>query len=153
MSAFGSAPTPWSAASAGSTLFLLSKVGSRATKLYSEALEPLGLRPRHVAALRFLESRDGASQKDLVSGLWSDSSSVVSLVDEFERQGLAERRRNPRDRRSYGVHITAEGRRVLRSTEALAEEVESRVLARLSGAQRESLLRVLRSVIGTDPEV
>jgi MarR family transcriptional regulator, lower aerobic nicotinate degradation pathway regulator len=131
-------------------MFLLSKIGSRATKLYSETLEPFGLRPRHVAALRFLAASDGASQKELVEGLWSDSSSVVSLVDEFERQGLAERRRNPRDRRSYGVHITEQGRRVLEDAEALAREIEDRVLARLSSSQREELLGLLRLTIGSE---
>src|SRR4051812_47533776 len=130
--AFPDHPTPWTAASLGDPLYLLSKVGSRGTKLYAEALKPLELRPRHVAALRFLADREGASQRDLVEGLWSDSSSVVTLLDEFEARGLAERRRNQRDRRAYAVHLTTKGYELLETALDVSRAVEDRVLERLT---------------------
>lgn len=148
IAAFPPTPTPWTAASMDDPLFLLSKIGDRGKKLFAEALKPLDLRPRHVAALRFLAVQEGASQRDLVEGLWSDSSSVVTLIDEFEERGLAERRRNPDDRRAYSVHLTPDGFRILDAALQRSREVEHLILERLSAGQRQQLAELLSTVIG-----
>src|SRR4051794_34041319 len=124
--AFAAPPKPWSEGLADDVGFLFSKIGSRSTKLYAEALEPLGLRPNHVAVLHYLRCREGASQRELVDGLWIDASSMVTLLDEFEERGLAERRPNPSDKRAYAVYLTAKGRRLLSRALELSEQVALR---------------------------
>jgi len=145
--AFPAQPSPWTGESLRDPIFLLSKIGSQATKLFSEVLEPLQIRPRHVAALRFIAAREGASQRELVEGLWSDSSSVVSLLDDFEARGLAERRRNAKDRRASAVYLTEEGHAVLEAALQLSKAVESAVLARLNEEQKAQLLDLLARVV------
>ncbi len=51
-----------------------------------------------------------------------DPSTMVSLVDQLERAGLAKRRPRPSDRRAREVLITPKGRRALERGRELAEE-------------------------------
>ena len=146
--AFPTPPKPWSVAFSDDLAFLFSKIGARSNKLYARALEPLGLRPNHVAVLRYLELSEGASQRELVEGLWIDASSMVALLDEFEERGLAERRRNPQDRRAYAVHLTAAGREALAEARALSRDIERRLLAPLAASERRQLHGLLARVVG-----
>jgi DNA-binding MarR family transcriptional regulator len=150
--AFPDQPRPWTSASIRDPVFLLSKIGDRATKLFAEALKPLGIRPRHVAALRFMVAREGASQRDLVEGLWSDSSSVVTLLDDFEQRGLAERRRNATDRRAYSIYVTPRGFEILEAALRLSDDVEQAMLARLSAEKQAQLLALLVETVGGVPD-
>ena len=146
--AFPVPPKPWAEAFAGDAAFLFSKIGARSRKLFAEALEPLGLRPNHVAVLQYLHACEGASQREVVDGLWIDASTLVALLDEFEERGLAERRRNPLDRRAYAVHLTPAGREALDEARALSHEVERRLLAPLPAADRKRLHGLLARVAG-----
>ena len=148
--AFPTPPKPWAEAFEGDAAFLFSKIGARSRKLFAQALEPLGLRPNHVAVLQYLHVCEGASQREVVDGLWIDASSLVALLDEFEERGLAERRPNPRDRRAYAVHLTARGRDVLKEARALSREVERRLLAPLPARDRERLHGLLARVAGLE---
>jgi DNA-binding MarR family transcriptional regulator len=148
--AFPTPPKPWAEAFEGDAAFLFSKIGARSRKLFAEALEPLGLRPNHVAVLQYLHVREGASQREVVDGLWIDASSLVALLDEFEDRGLAERRRNPRDRRAYAVHLTAAGREALAEAQALSRDIERRLLAPLAASERKQLHGLLARVVGAE---
>lgn len=128
--------------------FLLGKVGNLANKLMTKALEPFGIKPRHVAALTYVQSHDGPTQQQLVSALWSDSSSVVSVVDDLERLGFAERTRAPEDRRSYNVRITQAGEELLRLAQVHTKETEEIILGSLSDEDRETLLRIFQQIVG-----
>jgi len=148
--AFPDPPKPWAEAFSGDVAFLFSKIGARSRKLFAEALEPLGLRPNHVAVLHYLQACEGASQREVVEGLWIDASSLVALLDEFEERGFAERRRNPNDRRAYEVHLTAAGREALAAGRKLSREVERRLLAPLPAADRKRLHDLLARVAGAE---
>ncbi|MFN2616783.1 MAG: MarR family winged helix-turn-helix transcriptional regulator [Thermoleophilaceae bacterium] len=130
--------------------FLLSKIGSRSNKLFAGALEPLGLRPNHVALLQYLSGREGASQRELVDGLWIDASSMVALLDEFEERGLAERRPNPEDRRAYAVYLTLSGKELLAECLELSRIVAERMLAPLSEEDRGLMHGFLKRIVGVD---
>ena len=68
---------------------------------------------------------------------------MVSLIDELEAAGLAERRPRPTDRRAREVAITPKGRRMLKQARELALQVEDDVLRGLSEAERRRLLALL----------
>lgn len=148
--AFAAPPKPWSEAFADDVAFLFSKIGARANKLYAELLEPLGLRPNQVAVLQYIAASEGASQREIVSGLWIDAGSLVTMLDDFEERGLAERRRNPADRRASAVHLTSEGRAALTHALALSEQVERRLLGPLPAAERRRLHSLLKAITGLD---
>ena len=117
----------------------------------AEAFRTIGLTPALFGVLNVLGTRASAIQQELSADMGIDPSTMVSLVDELERSGWAERRRRPRDRRAWEVTITAEGRRALRRAKRLAAEVENEVLGGLSASQRRDLLALLRRALAESP--
>src|ERR1700747_1145978 len=79
----------------------------------ADALASLGLTPALFALLNVLGAREGAIQQQLSSDMGIDPSAMVTLIDQLEGAGLAERRRRPKDRRAWEVTITPKGRRTL----------------------------------------
>ncbi|MFI6928500.1 MarR family winged helix-turn-helix transcriptional regulator [Nonomuraea spiralis] len=63
--------------------------------------------------LQMLDDTGPCSQQTLSEELRIDRSVMVGVCDDLERAGHIRRERNPRDRRSYAVTITASGRRRL----------------------------------------
>jgi DNA-binding MarR family transcriptional regulator len=115
------------------------------------ALESVGLTPASFAVLNVLGARDGAIQQQLSSDLGIDPSAMVTLINELEEAGLAERRRRPGDRRAWEVAITPQGRRALKRARRLARKVEDEVLGGLSVAERGQLLTLLRRALSSSP--
>lgn len=105
--------------------------------------ERLGMRLRWFVALSFVNDHDGAPQQALGEALCIDANNLVLLLNELEAAGLAERRRDPLDRRRHLVHITADGRRALDRAERAQEDVEDEVLAALSADERSTLRELL----------
>ncbi|TMK24743.1 MAG: MarR family transcriptional regulator [Actinobacteria bacterium] len=106
----------------------------------AEALESIGLTPALFALLNVLGVREGAIQQELGSAMGIDRSTMVSLLDELEAAGLAERRPH-----------TPKGRRLLEQARTLARQVEDEVLGRLAAAERRQLLELLRRAFSSAP--
>ncbi|MFF0492313.1 MarR family winged helix-turn-helix transcriptional regulator [Nocardia sp. NPDC003482] len=120
----------------GGQLYLAHRYARSAT---NRALRDHGVELRHLGVLTRLAENGPLSQRALVDQLQLDKSSMVYIIDELEKQGLAERRRDDRDRRSYAVHITDAGRDRLLAATATADAVVADLLAPLSPAEREQL--------------
>jgi DNA-binding MarR family transcriptional regulator len=108
------------------------------------ALEPLGLRPRHLVALTVLRDHAGSTQQSLSAALQIDRTNLVGLLNELESAGLLERRRTSEDRRRHTVHLTALGSERLAEAESALTAAEDKVLGGLDEAQRESLYLLLQ---------
>jgi DNA-binding MarR family transcriptional regulator len=117
----------------------------------AEALESVDLTPALFGLLNVLGARMGANQQEIGAAMRIDPSTMVSLIDELESAGLAERRPHPTDRRAREVAITPKGRRVLERARRMAYQVEDEVLRGLSAAERRELLRLLRRALGSAP--
>ena len=117
----------------------------------TDALATIGLTPALFGVLNVLGARDRAIQQELGSVMGIDPSTMVSLIDELEGEGLAKRRPHPEDRRARQVSITPKGRRRLVRARELASEVEDEVLGGLSATERRDLLRLLRRAFTSAP--
>ena len=117
----------------------------------ADALASIGLTPALFGLLNVLGERDGAIQQELGTTMGIDPSTVVSLVDELERRGLAKRRPRPTDRRAREVVITPKGRRLLGRGRRLASQVDDEVLQGLTAAQRRQLVGLLRRALAAAP--
>jgi DNA-binding MarR family transcriptional regulator len=102
------------------------------------------LTPALFAVLNYLRANEGAIQQQVGSAMGTDPSTMVSLVDQLEHAGLAQRRPLPQDRRAREILITPKGQRTLKRARELAEEVEGDVLQGLSPAERRQLVALLR---------
>ena len=114
-------------------------------------LKTIDLTTATFGVLNVLGARDGAIQQQLSADMGIDPSAMVTLIDELESRGLAERRRRPGDRRAWEVSITPKGRRTLQRAKRLAAQVEDEVLGGLSAAERGQLLTLLRRAVVSAP--
>jgi DNA-binding MarR family transcriptional regulator len=117
----------------------------------AEALASIGLTPALFGLLNVLGAREGAIQQELGSAMGIDPSTMVSLIDELERAGLAKRRPHPTDRRAREVTITPKGRRLLERARRMAAQVEDEVLRGLTATERRELLALLRRALSSAP--
>jgi DNA-binding MarR family transcriptional regulator len=144
------APTDAIAEFAGQLLFRMWRATHART---AAALAPVGLTPALFALLNVLGAREGAIQQQLSSEMGIDPSAMVTLIDELESAGLAERRRRPSDRRAWEIALTAKGRRTLARARRLVEQVEEEVLNGLAPAERRQLVALLRRALtGAPPQ-
>jgi DNA-binding MarR family transcriptional regulator len=127
------------------TGFLLARAHHRFHERADAVLEPFGIQVRQFGVLTRLA--DGTnSQRELADRLQVSTPVVVELVDALEAAGLAERRRDPADRRLNAVHVTGGGRDVLeRATAVLlaANEDLTRPIGEAGDRELRSLLRKL----------
>jgi len=135
---------------AGQLFFRLWRASNTRT---SEALKTIGLTPALFGLLNVLGARGGTIQQQLSADMGIDPSAMVTLIDELEREGLAERRRRQGDRRAWEVTITAKGRRRLQRARRLTQDVEDEVLGGLTADERRQLLTLLRrALVSTPPQ-
>jgi MarR family transcriptional regulator, lower aerobic nicotinate degradation pathway regulator len=141
---------PWMRGLNADTGYLLYRLGLRSGRLFNATLEESGLRLRHYALLRYLAAVDGALQRELSDRLGYDPSAIVSLVDDLQKLGFAERRPSPGDRRSRVVVLTDQGREALRATEKASRRVTDDLLGPLDEDERAALHALLLRV--AEPE-
>ena len=112
----------------------------------SAALAPLGLSGRGYHVLR--AALDGEhTQKELADMVGLDKTTMVVTIDELERDGLAERRPSPTDRRARVIAVTKAGKRKIAKADAVKEQVQSDVLESLPPRQRKALLEALSELV------
>ncbi|NBM18635.1 MarR family winged helix-turn-helix transcriptional regulator [Streptomyces sp. GC420] len=132
------------------TGYLLYRLGLRSRRMFNAALEEFGLRLRHYALLRYLATVEGAVQRELSDQLGYDPSAIVSLVDDLQELGLAERRPAPGDRRRRVIVLTESGRAALQDTGRASRRVTDDLLGPLKPEDREALHTLLLRVAEGD---
>jgi len=68
----------------------------------------------------------------------------------MEQRELLARKPHPRDGRAMGLHLTPGGQKLMRDAEKTAAALEAEVGARLTAAELQTLLRLLKKVYGAD---
>ena len=112
-----------------------------------EALAPLGLDPRDFGVLSTLHEAQPCTQNTLATALGVTPPAALAIVDELEAAGLVRRERNPDDRRSYDLTLTAAGDERLRAARAAAVQVQRRVAETLGAAADAELRQLLTRLI------
>jgi DNA-binding MarR family transcriptional regulator len=125
---------------------LMIKLGRITMHRFTEALEPFGIRPRHVAALIELRDRGQLTQQSLCVQLHLDPTNLVAILNELEEKGYATRRRDPKDRRRHLVEISKRGIAVIEKVSEVMDGVEADLLEGFGPAEREQLEVLLTSI-------
>jgi DNA-binding MarR family transcriptional regulator len=125
---------------------LMIKLGRITMHRFTQALEPFGVRPRHVAALIELRDRGELTQQSLCGQLHLDPTNLVTILNELEERGYATRRRDPEDRRRHLVEISKEGIAVIDKVSEVMDGVEGELLEDLDPAERRELEGLLTSI-------
>lgn len=103
------------------------------------------------AVLASLEEYGPLSQADVGRVLGLDRNNVNGIVVRLDAGGMVTRRPDPDDRRRNVVAITREGRSRLGELQGHAAEVQRELLAGLDEAERDTLVRLLDTVLAHHP--
>lgn len=131
--------------------WLVSRTSQEFWVALTEGLAPLGLNLRDYTVLLAAERAavEGAArtQLALAQAARLDKSTMVVAVDALEKEGLVERRPDPKDRRARIVAPTDAGRELLARAEEVVLSVEDVVLADMDSEERQVLRGLLTRLV------
>ena len=111
------------------------------------ALESVDLRPTYYSVLVIVGENPGLNQSEVSSVLGIQRTNFVTMVDDLEHRGLLARRPAQGDRRSYALHLTAEGETLLAHAHDLQEKQEERLSTKLGPDGRDLLHKLLWKLV------
>lgn len=126
---------------------LLRRAHEKVAEATDVVLRPLGIERRHLMVLMRLHAAGPLTQRALVEATHHDKASMVRIVDDLERGGLASRQLVAGDRRLRSVTLTQRGRDVFDQAHRAAAAVEATFTAPLTPRQVEQLETLLRTYL------
>jgi len=127
--------------------WLISEVSRLAHPQLTGKLATAGSRGYHYRLLAALQEFGPASQASLGRHTAMDRSDVAAAVTELVSRGLAGRTPDPADRRRNVISITPAGTAHLRRLNELLAGVQDELVAPLSPAERQQLIRLLNRIL------
>jgi DNA-binding MarR family transcriptional regulator len=110
-----------------------------AIRVFGEA----GLRPGSFSVLLVIGRNPGLKQSDVCAALGIQRTNFVGLIDTLESRGLVARRRAANDGRSYALHLTAAGKRLVAHAMKLQRRHDAALARKLGPGGRDELLDLL----------
>lgn len=123
--------------------FRLRRVQNQLSRIFATETAGQGLRQGLFSSLAIISANPGISQSELSREVGLDKSVTVTMVDEMEKYGWAERRRSTHDRRRHALYVTPAGETRLNELFAIMEQTESAALHQLSDNEMAMLSELL----------
>ena len=146
-------PAPDPAVEEVDTSYLESLVGynaRRATLVIVDAflrnMAVYGLRPVDFSMLSLIAHNPGLTSRQLCAALNIQPPNLVGMINQLQTRELIVRRPHPHDGRAMGLHLTPEGRKMMKQAEVTAFELEEATTARLSPTERKTLMQLLQKI-------
>ncbi len=126
--------------------FNLGRVMRRVYDYYEQRLSAYGLTPPQYFVFNALWMGDGVSAGELGKRVSLDGSTLTGIIDRMERNGYAERRPNPDDRRSVLIFLTPKARDLGPRILEFADELDAALRQPFSQEEMDTFQRVLRAL-------
>ena len=129
--------------------FLVNDVARLFGRRFDQNGRRLGLTRAQCRTIGYLARNEGINQAGLADLLEIRPMTLVRQLDRMEEAGWIERRPDPTDRRARRLYLTGKGHRVLDRIWDIASETRDEALGRLSTADSDRLIELLRRVHAT----
>jgi len=97
--------------------------------------------------MALIAANPGCSQSDIARNIGTDKSIVVAIVDDLEKNGLAERRRSTEDRRRNILTLTDKGSELMLELDSMGRTVEQPIRDALSPREVQQLIDLTRRAV------
>ncbi len=134
--------------------FLLAKATQRWNELLAERFSAAGfadVRPSYGSVLLPLFEEDGLRIGELARRARLSKQTMTSMIRLLERDGLAERRRDPRDARASLIFLTARSRRFAPVAAVTLRELDSLARRRIGPQRIAAAKEALRHLMELEP--
>ena len=103
---------------------------------------------RHLATgqysvMAIIDENPGRTQSSIAEAAGLDRSSLVPILNQFEKNGFITRVPAKNDRRAYSVSLTQAGRKELKDLDVLVQEIEAKVVRDLGTRDHQLLIDLL----------
>ncbi len=113
---------------------------------FAERLAAQGVSVEQWVVLRTLYDREGATLNEAARLVGVDKSTLSRMVERLVQRGLVTRSEG-RDRRSVGLALTADGKKMVLQSAKLADENDEAFFHTLSSGQREEFLSTIKQLL------
>jgi DNA-binding MarR family transcriptional regulator len=134
--------------------FLLGDAARLLRRSFDERARAVGVTRPQWRVLALLKRFDGSAQVTMADMLDVEPITLGRMVDRLQDAGLVERRADPNDRRTWRLHLTAEGEQKIEALRPTALALFDDALAGLDASQRielEAMLNVIRANLTRKP--
>ena len=119
---------------------LLKRAAQYANFIYMGEVGKSGLTQRQFTVLLAVDNNDGKSQTELVKLTGIDRSTLADLVARLLAQGYLQRKRTKDDGRTNAIPITAVCKKMLKSAQPGADEVDRSLMSLIASADRKAFI-------------
>lgn len=126
--------------------FNLRMAQEAAFQAFSHLSQEIGESPGRFATLTLIARNPGISQTELSLANGRDKSSLTPVVEDLVRRGLVERKRMDSDRRTYRLHLTPSGKKVLSMLTQCARRHERNLDRVIGERDRKRFIRILKKI-------
>ncbi len=105
------------------------------------------IRPAYLGVLLSLWDEDGLKANELGKRAGLEPSTMTGLLDRMERDGLAKRKPDPKDRRANRIHLTKAGIDAQISATKVVSNTLEKVFSTISKKDIETTKIVLRTIL------
>ncbi|SHF43888.1 MarR family winged helix-turn-helix transcriptional regulator [Desulforamulus putei] len=110
---------------------------------FGNLAEQMGLDPAPLSALLKLWRQDGLTVTELGDKLFLKASTITSLVDRMERDGLVRRERNQEDRRVVRIFLTEKAKNLKEQFPGFEEYIQDKIKGHFTEEELETLIKLL----------
>jgi DNA-binding MarR family transcriptional regulator len=113
---------------------------------FARALEGTGVRQVLFGIMAIVAATPGVHQGAVGRALGIKRANMVALINELVDRGMIKREASPSDRRAFELALTPEGEALLADAHARIRAHENKMLARLTAAERQTLIGLLKKI-------
>lgn len=107
-----------------------------------------GLSDNEISIIRIISEKEEVIIRDILEILNIPKSTLTNMIDRLEKRDLIRRSISKRDRRSYKLELTEEGKKAQEEHIKFEEEIYGKVMISLDTyEERENLLNIMRKIV------
>ncbi|NRT86449.1 MarR family winged helix-turn-helix transcriptional regulator [Clostridium beijerinckii] len=107
-----------------------------------------GLSDNEISIIRIISEKEEVIIRDILEILNIPKSTLTNIIDRLEKRNLISRSISKRDRRSYKLELTEEGKKAQEEHIKFEEEVYGKIMISLDTyEERENLLNIMRKIV------
>jgi len=129
--------------------FAMRRADQTAAQEVSPVLARFNIRPPQYAVLVLIGANPGFKQSEIIQAYGIQKTNFVALITGLEELHLVERRRVEDDRRSFALHLTQKGIKLVREMQIAHSRVEKQIRTRLGDRRSSQLLKLLHDFNGS----
>lgn len=114
--------------------------------VFLERMAVYGLKPVNFSVMSLITHNPGITSRQLCACLGILPPNLVGMINTLEKRELIARRPHPTDGRAMGLHLTAQGQKLMRDAERTAAQLEAQAASGLSAGETKTLTRLLKKI-------